>query len=92
MNTKLIQKIVNLYLTPLKIVFGNFIQKKQKEEEKRRCLNMNGRTSNGTSTTIMATIRFYIWSAAAAAATAAAAVSGCAGDDHERENDRFVYV
>jgi len=50
---------------------------------------MNGRASNGTSTTIMATIRFYIWSAAAAAA---AAVSGCAGDDHERENDRFVYV
>ena len=51
---------------------------------------MNGRASNGTSTTIMATIRFYIWSAAAAAA--AAAVSGCAGDDHGRENDRFVYV
>jgi len=49
---------------------------------------MNGRASNGT--TIMATIRFYIWSAAAAAA--AAAVSGCAGDDHGRENDRFVYV
>ncbi len=39
--------------------------------------------------TIMATIRFYIWSAAAAAAVA---VSGCAGDDHGRENDRFVYV
>ena len=52
---------------------------------------MNGRASNGTSTTIMATIRFYIWSAAAAAA-AAVAVSGCAGDDHGRENDRFVYV
>lgn len=50
---------------------------------------MNGRASNGTSTTIMATIRFYIWSAAAAAAVA---VSGCAGDDHGRENDRFVYV
>jgi len=30
----------------------------------------------------------YIWSAAAAAV----AVSGCAGDDHGRENDRFVYV
>ena len=52
---------------------------------------MNGRASNGT--TIMATIRFYIWSAAAAAAAAVAvAVSGCAGDDHGRENDRFVYV
>jgi hypothetical protein len=47
---------------------------------------MNGRASNGT--TIIATIRFYIWSAAAAAV----AVSGCAGDDHGRENDRFVYV
>ena len=54
-----------------------------------RCINMNGRASNGTSTTIMATIRFYIWSAAAAAAVA---VSGCAEDDHGRENDRFVYV
>ena len=50
---------------------------------------MNGRASNGT--TIIATIRFYIWSAAAAAA-AAVAVSGCAEDDHGRENDRFVYV
>ena len=57
-----------------------------------RCINMNGRTSNGT-TTIMATYTSTSGSAAAAAATVSA---GCAGDDHdhehERENDRFVYV
>ena len=61
-----------------------------------RCINMNGRTSNGT-TTIMATYASTSESAAAAAAADAATVSaGCAGDDHdhehERENDRFVYV
>ncbi len=56
-----------------------------------RCINMNGRISNGT-TTIMATYASTAGSAAAAAA--AATVSGCAGDDHEyeRENDRFVYL
>ena len=52
---------------------------------------MNGRASNGTTIIATITIRFYIWSAAAAAAVAVA-VSGCAGDDHGRENDRFVYV
>ena len=51
---------------------------------------MNGRTSNGT--TIMATYASTSGSAAAAAAAAAATVSaGCAGDDHKREKDRFVY-
>ena len=49
---------------------------------------MNGRTSNGT--TIMAT--YASTSGSAAAAAAAATVSaGCAGDDHDREKDRFVY-
>jgi len=51
-----------------------------------RCINMNGRTSNGT--TIMATYASTSGSAAAAAATVSA---GCAGDDHDREKDRFVY-
>ena len=59
-----------------------------------RCINMNGRTSNGT-TTIMATYASTSGSAAAAA-DAATVSAGCAGDDHdhehERENDRFVYV
>ena len=45
---------------------------------------MNGRTSNGT-TTIMAT---YASTSGSAAATVSA---GCAGDDHKREMDRFVY-
>jgi len=48
---------------------------------------MNGRTSNGT-TIIMATYPSTSGSAAAAAATVSA---GCAGDDHKREKDRFVY-
>ncbi len=51
-----------------------------------RCINMNGRTSNGT--TIMATYDSTSGSAAAAAATVSA---GCAGDDHDPEKDRFVY-
>ncbi len=46
---------------------------------------MNGRTSNGT--TIMATYASTSGSAAAAATVSA----GCAGDDHDREKDRFVY-
>ena len=46
---------------------------------------MNGRTSNGT-TIIMAT--YPSTSGSAAAATVSA---GCAGDDHKREKDRFVY-
>jgi hypothetical protein len=45
---------------------------------------MNGRTSNGT-TIIMAT---YTSTSGSAAATVSA---GCAGDDHKREKDRFVY-
>jgi hypothetical protein len=49
-----------------------------------RCINMNGRTSNGT-TIIMAT---YTSTSGSAAATVSA---GCAGDDHKREKDRFVY-
>jgi hypothetical protein len=52
-----------------------------------RCINMNGRTSNGT-TIIMATYPSTSGSAAAADATVSA---GCAGDDHKREKDRFVY-
>ena len=51
-----------------------------------RCINMNGRTSNGT-TIIMATYPSTSGSAAAAATVSA----GCAGDDHKREKDRFVY-
>jgi hypothetical protein len=44
---------------------------------------------NGT-TTVMAT--YASTSGSAAAAAAAATVSaGCAGDDHDREKDRFVY-
>ena len=50
-----------------------------------RCINMNGRTSNDT-TIIMAT--YPSTSGSAAAATVSA---GCAGDDHKREKDRFVY-
>ena len=54
-----------------------------------RCINMNGRTSNGT-TSIMATYASTSGSAAAAATVSA----GCAGDvhEHKREKDRFVYV
>ena len=51
-----------------------------------RCINMNGRTSNDT-TIIMATYPSTSGSAAAAATVSA----GCAGDDHKREKDRFVY-
>jgi hypothetical protein len=53
-----------------------------------RCININWMTFNGTTTTIMAT---YASTSESAAATVYA---GCTGDDHEheRENDRFVYV
>ena len=45
-----------------------------------RCINMNGSPFNGLYSTSMATN------------ASTSAVSGCAGDEPVRENDRFVCI